>query len=378
MNADHAAILEGVDRFCAQLHPREMARRDAEHVPPYDYLEKLGDIGLIRAPVREPLGGLGLPWSVFCRIQERLGYHAQPIASILNRVVSFGVMPLVLFGSSAQQDALIPGLLDGRTLIALALTEPGAGSDARAVTTRAVRDGDGWRVLGRKTWISDAGRADYLLTLCRSSEPGGDGLVALLVPRQAPGISMTVIPKVGNNCMPSWDIGYDDVVVPDALRLGPVGRGFRTVTGTLRFSRACLSATIVGSAQAALDLAIAHARGRVQFGKPLTAFQVLRHRLVDMRIEVQKARLMVRELARMVDEDEPSDEMAAMTKIVATEMFQYVTDHGMQILASAGYASDSAMQRYWRDSRLYSFGEGANEIQREIVARQMGLMEKRA
>jgi alkylation response protein AidB-like acyl-CoA dehydrogenase len=376
---EHAPILEAVERFCARLSPAEMARRDTEHVPPYDYLPLLGEMGLIRAPFPEAVGGLGLPWSLFCRIQESIGYHAQPIASILNRVVSFGGMPLLQFGTAAQKDRLLPPLLDGTALVALALSEPGAGSDARAVTTRATRVAEGWRVNGRKTWISDAGQADHLLTLCRiAGDRVGDGLVALLVPRAAPGVSMTIIPKVGNNCMPSWDIGFDDVVVPDTDRLGEVGSGFRTITGTLRFSRASLSATIVGSARAALDLAIAHAIERKQFGQSLTGFQVLRHRLVDMKMAVEKARLMVRELARVVDADEPSDELAAMTKIAATEMFQYVTDHGMQILASAGYATDSPMQRYWRDARLYSFGEGANEIQREIIARHMGLTGKPA
>ena len=201
--------------------------------------------------------------------------------------------------------------------------------------------------------------------------------VALLIPRDAPGVAMTSIAKVGNNCMPSWDIGFDDVVVPEDLRLGEAGRGFETITGTLRYSRISLSAIILGSAQAALDLAVSHAQERVQFGQSIGDFQVIRHRLVDMKVELIKARLMVYELARAVDADEPCEELAAMTKIVATDMFQFITHHGMQIMASAGYASESPMQRYWRDSRLYTFGEGANEIQREIVAREMGLISRK-
>ena len=366
---DHDAILDAVERFCRDIPQSEVVRRDAEHVPPYDYIPQLAALGLTRAAVPESAGGLGLPWSLFCRIQERMAYHAQPVASILNRIVSFGVLPLLQFGTEAQKAALLPPLMEGEALVALALSEPGAGSDARAVTTRAERDGQGWRLFGRKTWISDADHATHLLTLCRT----GDGLSAFLVPRHAAGVSMSLLPKVGNNCMPSYDIGFDDVLVPDEAMLGAPGEGFRTITGTLRYSRASLSATLVGSARAALDLAIAHAGEREQFGRPLAGFQVIRHRLVDMRIEIRKAELMVRELARMIDDGEDADEQAAMTKIVATEMFQFVTDRGMQILASAGYAAESPMQRYWRDARLYSFGEGANEIQREIVSRRMGL-----
>ena len=372
---EHAEILDAVDKFCRDITQAETARRDAAHIPPYDYIPRLAGLGLTRAPVPEAHGGLGLPWSLFCRIQERIAYHAQPVASILNRIVSFGLMPLIHFGTAAQQAALIPRLLDGEALVALALSEPGAGSDARAVTTRAERTANGWRISGRKTWISDADFATHLLTLCRIAGPQtpGDGLAAFLVPRHAAGIAMTVLPKAGNNCMPSYDIGFDSVAVTDADMLGAAGAGFRTVTGTLRYSRASLSATIVGSAKAACDLAIAHAGERAQFGRPLSTFQVIRHRLVDMHMEIRKSELMVRELARMVDAGEEADEQAAMTKISATEMFQFITDRGMQILASAGYASESPMQRYWRDARLYSFGEGANEIQREIVAKRMGL-----
>ncbi len=377
---EHAAILSAVERFCRDISPAEVARRDAAHIAPYDYIPHLAALGLIRAPLPEAVGGLGISWSLFCQIQQRIAYHAQPVASILNRIVTFGAIPLLHFGSAEQQAVLLPALFEGRALVCLALTEPGAGSDARAVTTRAQREGSGWRITGRKTWISDADAASHLLTLCRVAGPAagdGDGLVAFPVPRTAPWISMTVLPKVGNNCMPSYDIGYDAVAVADTDRLGMAGAGFRTITGTLRYSRASLSATLVGSASAALDLACAHAGERVQFGSALANFQVLRHRLVDMRLEIRKAELMVRELARMIDADEPSDEQAALTKIAATEMFQSVTNHGMQILASAGYAMESPMQRYWRDARLYSFGEGANEIQREIVARHMGLGRRR-
>lgn len=374
LQSDHLAILDEVDRFFREISPAEMLRRDAEHIPPYDFLPRLGELGLIGAALPESAGGLGLPWSVFCRIQETIGYYAQPIGSILNRVISFGALPVLMFGTEAQKALLLPGLLEGRALHALALTEPGAGSDARAVITKAERTADGWRINGRKTWISDAARADRLLTLCRI--PGADGaarFVTFLIPRDAPGVSMTPIPKVGNNCMPSFDIGFDEVMVSDDDRLGDIGRGFETVTGTLKYSRTSLSALLIGAARAALDLAVSHAKARVQFRQPLSSFQVIRHRLVDMRLEIEKARFLVYEFARAVDAGEDVEALGAMTKIAASEMFQYVTDHGMQILASAGYAADSPMQMHWRNARLYSFGEGANEIQREIVGRQMGL-----
>jgi alkylation response protein AidB-like acyl-CoA dehydrogenase len=374
---EHQLMVDAVERFCRDLSPADMLRRDAEHVPPYDFLPLLGELSLIAAPLPESAGGLGIPWSTFCRIQETIGYHAQPIGSILNRVVSFGALPVLMFGSDRQRRELLPPLLSGQALFALALSEPGAGSDARAVVTRAEQVDGGWKIHGRKTWISDADRADRLMTLCRVAGAEQKRFVTLLVPRHAPGIAMTPIPKVGNNCMPSFDIGYDGVFVSDDDRLGEVGRGFETISGTLRYSRASLTALILGSSRAALDLAVQHARQRIQFKKTLSEFQVIRHRLVDMRLRHEQARFLVYEFARALDAGEEVEALGAMAKIAATEMFQYVTDAGMQILASAGYSSDSPMQMYWRNARLYTVGEGANEIQRELVARDMGLLQPR-
>jgi alkylation response protein AidB-like acyl-CoA dehydrogenase len=375
-SSEHQAMIDTVEAWSRNLDPREMVRRDAEHMPPYDFLEELGALGLIRAALPEEHGGLGLPWSVFCRIQETIGYYAQPIGSILNRVISFGALPIIQFGTDEQRTRLLPDLLNGKALFALALTEPGAGSDARAAVTRAERTEKGWRVNGRKTWISDAGRADRLMTLCRLGKDSPKRFVTLLVPRDAPGVTMTPIPKVGNNCMPSFDIAYDDVLVEDADMLGCEGAGFDCIHGTLKYSRTSLSALLLGSGRAALDLAAAHARERIQFNQPLSAFQVVRHKLVDMRIELEKARFIVYEFARRVDTGEDVTAMAAIAKIAASEMFQFVTDHGMQILAGAGYAADSPMQMHWRNARLFTMAEGASEIQREIIAREMGLVSR--
>ena len=332
---DISIILKSVEKFCRdKLPPDEVRRRDEGHVPPYDLLQTMGEMGLIRLAVPESAGGLGLPWSVLCRVQERLAETAYFAASILNRAISFGVKPLVMFGSDKQKQELIPRILDGRLLIALALTEPGVGSDARAVQSRAERSGNGWKIVGRKSWCSDAGGAGFMLALCRTPKEGERSLTAFLIPTDARGVSMTPLAKVGNNCMPSFDVGLDDVYVEDDSRLGDVGKGFKTVTGTLAYSRSCMSATAVGCAQSAVDLAIAYAKERVQFGQPIAQFQVIKHRLVDMAMEVKKARLLVYELAKAIEEDGDLGPLPAMAKIAATEALQFVTNHGMQILAS--------------------------------------------
>jgi alkylation response protein AidB-like acyl-CoA dehydrogenase len=275
---------------------------------------------------------------------------------------------------------VLPLLMAGEAFCALALTEPQAGSDAAAIRTRAVRGPGGWRISGRKTWISDAKGARWLILPARTGpeREGHRGISLFLVPTNAPGIAMTALPKVGNNCMPSFDIGLDEVAVPDNALLGEERRGFAHLMSTLHYSRASMAATVTGAAEAALQIALDHARSRIQFGQQIGSFQSVAHRLVDLRTRVDLSRLMVAHLARLIREGRPCRREAAQAKVVATETLRDVTDAGMQILASAGYAADSDMQRLWRDSRLYTFGEGANEVLRDGIARDLGLMTRSA
>lgn len=369
-------ILDSVDRFMERhMPPEEARRRDEEHLPPYDLLPAMGAAGFLGLPVPEAFGGTAQNWRTVALVQERLAYHAYAVGSIFNRVVGFGAMSLLTYGSEEQQRALLPRVARGECLIALALTEPQAGSDAGAIRTRAQRSGRGWQLTGGKTWISDAQGADYLLTAARTDPDSTrtNGISMFLVPRDAPGIAMTPIPKVGNNCMPSWEIAFDGVALEAGALMGTEGQGFRHLMSTLHYSRASMAATVTGCAQAAVDLAIAHARERQQFGRPIGSFQAIRHRIADMQMRVDATRLVVHHLAHLIAEQRESTRLASQAKVQATECLQFVTDHGMQILASAGYASESAMQRYWRDARLYSFGEGSNEIQRDIIAKELGL-----
>jgi alkylation response protein AidB-like acyl-CoA dehydrogenase len=335
----------------------------------------MGRAGFFALAVPGAHGGLGADWHTVALVQERLGRHAYMAASIFNRVVGFGLMSVLTYGSEGQRRALLPLLMAGEAFCALALTEPQAGSDAAALRTRAVRHAGGWRISGRKTWISDAQGARWLILPARTGpeREGHRGISLFLVPTDAPGIAMTPLPKIGNNCMPSFDIGLDDVEVGEDALLGEEGRGFAHLMSTLHFSRASMAATVTGAAEAALQLALEHARSRVQFGQPIGQFQSVAHRLADLRTRVDLSRLLVAHLARLISQGAPCRREAAQAKIVATETLRDVTDAGMQIMASAGYAAGSDMQRLWRDSRLYTFGEGANEVLRDSIARDLGL-----
>ncbi len=369
-------LLDSLDGFFARhLPPEEVRRRDAAHIPPYDLLPVMGEMGLFAIPVPEADGGLGLRWETVALVQERLGRSAYMAGSIYNRVVGFGAMSLLTYGSAAHKRALLPRLIAGRLLVSLALTEPQAGSDAAAIATRARRVPGGWRITGRKTWISDAEGSDYMLTAARSDPgaTGARGISLFLVPPRSEGVAMTRLPKLGNNCMPSFDIGLDEVFVPEDALIGTEGEGFRHLMSTLHYSRASMAATTMGCAQGAVDIALAHAKQRVQFGKPIGSFQAIRHRLADMQMRVDQARLVVQHLAWLIGTGQECRRQAAQAKVISTEALQYVARQGMQVMASAGYAAESDMQRILRDSTLYTFGEGSNEIQRELIARELGL-----
>jgi alkylation response protein AidB-like acyl-CoA dehydrogenase len=184
---------------------------------------------------------------------------------------------------------------------------------------------------------------------------------------------MTQLSKIGNNCMSSWDIAFDDVEIRDEALLGDAGYGFRAVMKTLMYSRINHAAKSVGIAQAAVDAARDYALSRKQFGHPIADFQVIRHRLVDMQTCVDQARLLVYHGGWLMSQGLECRRQVSQAKVVASEALQTVSQHGMQITASFGYSSESDMQRYWRDGRLYSFGEGTNELQRDLIARDMGL-----
>ena len=370
------AILDTVDKLVDRHLPLdEQRRRDAAGDPPYALLKVLGEAGLLRLPFPDAVGGLGAPWTTVALVQERLGTRAWMLGSLYNRAVGFGGMGLVTYARANQRDALMPRLIAGELLFALALTEEGAGSDAAAVTTRAERKAGGWRLNGRKTWISDAAEADYLVVVARSDPDSqrSNGLSLFLVPKGVPGLELSAIPKIGNHCLPSFEVGFDNVMLAEDAILGKEGNGFAHLSRTLGFARAGMAAATTGYAQFALDLALDHARTRRQFGRAIGGFQAIAHRLADMQMRVDQSRTMARYLAQGLSAGADVTRLAAEAKVVATECLQYVTHHGMQILASAGYHADSDMARVWRDARLYSFGEGSNEIQRGIIARELGL-----
>ena len=376
LTPEQTALQDSIDAFMADHYPPAMVRRfDRDAETPTHLLKGFGALGLLGAPFPERYGGSESDWVTVTVIQERLGYHASIAAALYSITVDFGGMSILTYGTDEQRERLLPALVAGELGFCLALTEPEAGTDAAAMRTAASKVDGGWRIRGRKTWISCADTADWLVVPCRTRKgsEGSDGISILLVPRTAPGIAMTKLPKLGNHALTSWDIAFDDVFTADANLMGPQDGGFRCLMSTLAYSRAGQAANAIGQAQAALDIAARHIKERQQFGGPLSRFQVLRHRIVDMQMRIDQARLMLYRLAWKIGRGERCRIESAQAKILASECLQYVSHHGMQMLASAGYAVESDMNRYWRDGRLLTFGEGANEMLRDLIAREMDL-----
>ncbi|RDV02000.1 acyl-CoA dehydrogenase family protein [Undibacter mobilis] len=376
ITSDQLQILDTVDRLMQRHYPpEEIRRRDAAHQDCKDMLPVFAEAGLLALPFPEEYGGLNADRLTVVLVQERLAQHGAIAAIVYGQLADFGGTSLLKYGSEAQKRELLPRAIRGELSFSFALTEPGAGSDAGAAMTSATKTSSGWRINGRKIWISMAGTADYLLTMCRTTKgsKGKVGLSTFLIPRDTPGISMSRLDKVGNNCMSSWDIGFEDVEVAETALMGEEGKGMSNMLKTLQYSRTAQAALAIGIAQSALETAKAFAIERRQFNRRIADFQVIRHRLVDMQTRIDQARLMLYYSSWLVDAGRPFRKETAQTKVLASEALEFVSRHGMQIMASFGYSAESDMQRHWRDARLYTFGEGTNELQRDLIANEMGL-----
>jgi alkylation response protein AidB-like acyl-CoA dehydrogenase len=287
---------------------------------------------------------------------------------------SLGAAPIALFGTEEQKQAHLPRLASGETLCSFALSEPGAGSDAAALQTRARFDGDGWVVSGRKNFITHANVADLLTVFARVEGAGERSITAFLVERDDPGWFVDRVEhKMGLRGSPTCSVVLDGVRVAPSAMLGEVGDGLRVALGTLDKGRIMTAALALGIAQGALELALSYAQEREQFGRPIGDFQGVQFMLADMETDVQAARALVRSAASRYDEgDDPQlTRVAAATKLFATDMVNRVTSTALQVLGGYGYIVEYGAERRMRDARVFSIFEGTNQIQRLVIAREL-------
>ncbi|MFW6690549.1 acyl-CoA dehydrogenase family protein [Streptomyces sp. MAR4 CNX-425] len=358
-----------------ELVRREIAPRAAEEEEsgrfPRELFGTLSGAGLLALPYPAEYGGGEQPYEVYLQVLEELA-GARLTVGLGTSVHTLAAHAVAAYGTEGQRKEFLPAILGGGLLGAYCLSEPAAGSDAAALATRAVRDGDGWTLDGTKAWITHAGVADFYTVLARTGGPGARGVTAFLVPGDAPGVSAAPPEKkMGMKGSPTGLVHFDGVRVPDARRVGAEGQGFAIALDALDSGRLGIAACAVGVAQAALDTAHGYALERQQFGRPVADFQGLRFLLADMATQIAAGRALYLAAARRRDAGLPFAQDAAMAKLFCTDAAMRVTTDAVQVLGGYGYTADFPAERYMREAKVLQIVEGTNQIQRVVVARHL-------
>ncbi len=343
----------------------------ADEAFPREVFTTLGQAGLLSLPDPEEFGGAGQPYEVYLQVVEEIGSAWMSVAVGVS-VHSLTCYAVDTFGTEEQKAALLPDMLSGETLGAYALSEPLAGSDVGSMTTRATQDGDGWRIRGRKAWISHAGHADFYTTFVRTSDDGPRGISCFVVPGDAPGISFGAPEKkMGLHGDTVREVIFDDVPVSGDRLIGDPGRGMGMALSGLDAGRLGIAAAATGLAQSALDVAAKYASEREQFGRTIASNQGLAFLLADMEAAVTSARATYLHAARLRDAGRPFGKEAAVAKLIATDAAMKVTTDAIQVLGGAGYTQDFPVERYFREAKVAQIFEGTNQIQRLVISRNL-------
>ncbi|MFJ4281252.1 acyl-CoA dehydrogenase family protein [Streptomyces massasporeus] len=338
---------------------------------PRELFTLLSQSGLLGLPYDSEYGGGDQPYEVYLQVLEELA-AARLTVGLGVSVHSLASYALAAYGTKEQQVEHLPAMLGGGMLGAYCLSEPHSGSDAAALRTRAVRDGDDWVITGTKAWITHGGIADFYTVMARTGDEGPRGISAFLVPGDAEGLSAAVPEKkMGMKGSPTAQVHFDGVRVPDARRIGEEGQGFAIALSSLDSGRLGISACAIGVAQAALDQAMAYAAERRQFGKAIADFQGLRFMLADMATQIEAGRALYLAAARLKDAGRPFAKQAAMAKLHCTDTAMRVTTDAVQILGGYGYTADFPAERYMREAKVLQIVEGTNQIQRMVIARHL-------
>ena len=365
------ALIDSIRRFVAErLRPLEEKVAEEDEVPA-ELVREMREMGLFGLSIPEEFGGLGLTMSEEVRVALEFGRTTPAFRSTFGTNVGIGSQGLVMAGSDAQKAEWLPRIASGEIVTSFALTEPGAGSDSASVQTRAVRDGDVYRLSGTKRFITNADKASLFTVMARTGGEGAHGISAFLVPADLPGVSVgKPEKKMGQQGAHVCDVNFDSAPVPAANRLGAEGEGFRIAMRVLDRGRLHIAAVCVGVAERLIADAVAYASERRQFGKPLADFQLIQAMIADSKTEALAARALVLETAAKKDAGDAIVLECAAAKYFASEMVGRVADRAVQIFGGAGYIADYGIERLYRDVRLFRIYEGTSQIQQLVIARE--------
>jgi alkylation response protein AidB-like acyl-CoA dehydrogenase len=369
-----------------QLSIREMVRDFAQneiapHIMEYDeakafpegIIQKLGELGLLGITYPEEYGGAGMGYIEYAIIVEELSAVDPSIGLIVAAHNSLGTLHIFEFGSEEQKKAYIPRLLKGETLSAWALTEPGSGSDAKALKTIATKNGNHWVLNGSKTFITNANYADYHVIIARSDpEKGSRGISAFVVHKGTPGFKIGKnLNKLGMRASDTAELFFDNCEIPGENLLGKEGEGFRQSMAILDGGRISIGAMCIGIARGAYESALKYAQEREAFGHRIGDFQATKFKLSDMATEVEAARLLIMKAAWMKDNNIPLNKESAMAKLYASEVAVRVANEAVQIFGGYGFIKEYPAEKFYRDAKLGTIGEGTSEILRLVIAREL-------
>lgn len=373
LNEEHLELQEMVREFVEKEITPYAAEMDEQNHMRDGLIDKANEMGLLNVIVPEELDGPGLDSIAVATIYEELGKGCAGVATSL-AANSLATVPVLLAGTD-EQKKMYCDILNNGGLAAFALTEPGAGSDAGGVSTRAVHNKEEgtYTLNGTKMFITNGGLAEIFLVFANTRKTGGiRGLTAFIVPKDTPGFSVGKKEnKMGIRPSNTTELVLQDVVIPEAYRVGREGEGFRIAMNTLDSARPFVGAVSVGIAQAALDCAVKYAKERRQFGQPIASFQMVQGMLADMAMKVETARLMVQKACWMRDQGMEFSKEAAMAKCYAADTAMQVTTDAVQVMGGYGYTKEYPVEKMMRDAKIMQIYEGTNQIQRLVIANKL-------
>ncbi len=352
-----------------------LRQQDEEEAYPYKLYKKMAKLGWFGLAYPEEYGGSGLSATDFILLAEEMARFSFEVTAGFGLTVFCGLIVLK-HGTQEQKDYYIPDVISGKQRLSIAISEPEAGSDAAALSTTAVSDGDHWVINGQKTFQTAADIDNT--TMCvfvRTDEdlPKHKGISLILVPNDIPGITITRIKTLARKMIHTCEVFFDNVRVPKTNLVGKLNNGMKILISGLELERLFACSSYNGSAQAAMDLALDYAKKRQQFGKPIASFQAIAHMLADMQTEIDAARLLTQRAIWMYDQGIPCMKEVSMAKLFGSETYVKIANQGMQIMGGYGYTMEYEMQRHFRDSRVLTVSAGSSQMQRTGIAKALGV-----
>ncbi|MEU3427988.1 acyl-CoA dehydrogenase family protein [Streptomyces gardneri] len=373
LSEEQEAVRRLAEDFVArEVTPHAVAWDRAEEVD-RAIVKKLGAVGFLGLTIPEEYGGSGGDHLAYCLVTEELGRGDSSVRGIVSVSLGLVAKTLAAWGTEEQKQAWLPRLASGEALGCFGLTEPGTGSDAGNLTTRAVRDGDDYVLSGTKMFITNGTWADLVLLFARTNDtPGHKGVSAFLVPTDTPGLTRRAVHgKLGLRGQATAELVLEDVRVPAAAMLGPEGKGFTVAMSALAKGRMSVAAGCVGIAQAALDAAVRYAGEREQFGKPIASYQLVQELISDIAVDVDAARLLTWRVADLIDRGQDFATAASKAKLYASEAAVRAANNALQVFGGYGYIDEYPVGKLVRDARVMTLYEGTSQIQKLIIGRAL-------